>query len=159
MADNIQVTVSAGSAQGKSTVAQMIFDVMQMVDLNVTLLDDNGIGIVDERPGVISESIDRRITSLAERGTSISVRTLQQNRRPAQDYHVSSLVDDIRHKDNEIAELRARKFARFNNEDCWLYQGDGEDHLESLTCPVVISAADLQQLLQDSAQWRQVVST
>lgn len=39
----------------------------------------------------------------------------------------------------EILELKAKKFARFNNDECWIYQGDGDDHLESLVCPVVIA--------------------
>lgn len=43
----------------------------------------------------------------------------------------------------ENAQLRALRFARFNNEECWIYQGDGEDHLESLVCPVVIAASTL----------------
>ncbi len=43
----------------------------------------------------------------------------------------------------EVAELKNKKFVRFNNEECWIYQGDGDDHLESLVCPVVISADKL----------------
>lgn len=31
----------------------------------------------------------------------------------------------------------------------WAWQGDGTDHLESLTCPVLIAAADLRRLLSD----------
>lgn len=42
--------------------------------------------------------------------------------------------------------LRTERFRRFNNDECWIYQGDGEDHLESLTCPVVISAEKLIEL-------------
>lgn len=63
---------------------------------------------------------------------------------------VEGLVAEIRHKDAEIADLRQRKFARFNNEDCWMYQGDGDDNLESLVCPVVISAYDLLQLINNA---------
>lgn len=29
----------------------------------------------------------------------------------------------------------------------WLWQGDGEDHLESLTCPVLIPAAELKYMV------------
>lgn len=47
-------------------------------------------------------------------------------------------VEDIRFKSKEIEELRRIRMARFNNEDCWIFQGDGEDHLESLSCPVVV---------------------
>lgn len=33
------------------------------------------------------------------------------------------------------------------SEGGWIWQGDGTDHLESLTCPVVIAAADLRDIL------------
>ena len=36
------------------------------------------------------------------------------------------------------------------NGDVWTWQGDSEDHLESLTCPVLIGAADLRELLAGS---------
>jgi hypothetical protein len=42
--------------------------------------------------------------------------------------------------------LRTERFRNFNNDECWVYQGDGEDHLESLVCPVVISAQKLIEL-------------
>lgn len=55
----------------------------------------------------------------------------------------------IESQNKNLEELRTRKFARFNNEECWIYQGDGNDHLESLICPVVISA---QRLLEADAE-------
>ena len=42
--------------------------------------------------------------------------------------------------------IKNHRFANFANEECWIYQGDGSDHLESLTCPVVISASKLIEL-------------
>ena len=39
----------------------------------------------------------------------------------------------------KIGRLTAEKFRRFNNEECWIYQRNGENHLGTLTCPVVIS--------------------
>lgn len=68
---------------------------------------------------------------------------------------VPALVAEIARKDAEIAELREKKFARFNGEDCWIFQGDGEDHLESLVCPVVISAHQLSSMFATKAEWRQ----
>ncbi len=35
-----------------------------------------------------------------------------------------------------------------NNQEYWAWQGDGEDHLESLTCPIVIQPEDLRKLLE-----------
>lgn len=60
---------------------------------------------------------------------------------------VSYLAEEIRHLKDEVTQLRAVKMARFNNEDCWIYQGDGEDHLESLSCPVVIYPNELKNIL------------
>ncbi len=46
-----------------------------------------------------------------------------------------------------VDEMRETQFRRFNNEECWIYQGDGEDYPESLICPVVISAEQLRTFL------------
>ena len=59
----------------------------------------------------------------------------------------SSYYNTILELQKSLAELKARKFANFNNEDCWIWMGDGNDHLESLTCPVVISPSDLMELI------------
>ena len=55
-------------------------------------------------------------------------------------------VEEIKLLKQQIDELLSKKFARFANDECWIYQGDGEDHLESLVCPVVISASQLLQI-------------
>ena len=34
----------------------------------------------------------------------------------------------------------------------WHWQGDGEDHLESLACPILIEASDLRGLLKSERQ-------
>lgn len=36
--------------------------------------------------------------------------------------------------------------------DVWTWQGDSEDHLESLTCPVLIGAGDLRELLASAKE-------
>lgn len=48
----------------------------------------------------------------------------------------------------ENSRLILEKFKRFNNEECWIFQDDDEDHLESLVCPVVISASKLSELIK-----------
>lgn len=48
----------------------------------------------------------------------------------------------------QIAELRDKTFARFNEEECWIFQDDGEDYPDSLVCPVVISAEQLRDFLE-----------
>lgn len=39
------------------------------------------------------------------------------------------------------------KFKRFNDQECWMWAGDGSDRLETLTCPVVITPADLMAII------------
>ncbi|WP_067097885.1 hypothetical protein [Marinomonas atlantica] len=63
---------------------------------------------------------------------------------------VELLASEVRSRDKELARLRSRQFFGFNNEECWLWMGDGTDHLESLVCPVVISPVDLMALIQKS---------
>lgn len=57
------------------------------------------------------------------------------------------ICDNLRRCEEELAAEKTKRFARFNEEECWLFQDDGEDHLESLVCPVVISPYKLQELL------------
>ena len=45
---------------------------------------------------------------------------------------------------NKLELLAHREKAKGNY---WCWQGDGEDHLESLTCPVLVSAAQVRELL------------
>ena len=52
-----------------------------------------------------------------------------------------------RRVEQERDELRILKFKKFNDEECWLYQGDGNDYLESLVCPVVISPEKLIDII------------
>lgn len=59
---------------------------------------------------------------------------------------IAGHIDHIKNLESEVEQLRAVKFKRFNNEDCWIYQGDGEDHLESLVCPVVVSPQKMIEL-------------
>jgi hypothetical protein len=64
----------------------------------------------------------------------------------ASQQRVAGQCDHIKNLESEVEQLRAIKFKRFNNEDCWIYQGDGEDHLESLVCPVVVSPQKMIEL-------------
>ena len=51
----------------------------------------------------------------------------------------NALVDENAWLIEKIGQLTDEKFRRFNNEECWIYQRSGENHLGTLTCPVVIS--------------------
>lgn len=56
--------------------------------------------------------------------------------------------------DEHIAKIKEKlqrnRFATFNTQECWIYQGNGPDHLESLVCPVVISADELPKVIATS---------
>jgi hypothetical protein len=59
---------------------------------------------------------------------------------------MEAMARELGRANEEIIKLRMQKFAYFNEEECWIYQGDGTDELESLVCPVLISAKDLIEL-------------
>lgn len=48
----------------------------------------------------------------------------------------------------ENARLKRRNFVKFREDECWVWHGDGSDNLESLVCPVVISAEDLKDIIE-----------
>ena len=50
--------------------------------------------------------------------------------------------------------LNVKQFKAFNGEECWIWQGDGSDHLESLCCPVVIHPIDLREIINANAAYR-----
>lgn len=51
--------------------------------------------------------------------------------------------------DNERSKVKA--LFRERNGEVWYWQGDSEDHLESLTCPVLIEAHDLRKIVSQSS--------
>lgn len=68
------------------------------------------------------------------------------------------LVEEVRLKDAEIDRLaeRVRNLQAYRDGESgngvWHWQGDGEDYLESLTCPIVIRAQDLRRLVASEQQ-------
>lgn len=61
-----------------------------------------------------------------------------------------AMAEENKRLATENTELRTRRFVRFNQEECWIYDITGENHLESLVCPVVISAVELSRILLHS---------
>lgn len=59
----------------------------------------------------------------------------------------SALIDHIKELQTEVLRLKDIKLVHFNNDECWLWEGDGYDFPESLVCPVVMSADTLRALL------------
>lgn len=62
---------------------------------------------------------------------------------------LEEMVKELRSAESRNQALQAKTFARFNNEDCWIYLGDDTDDLDSLVCPVVISAKRLSDILAE----------
>lgn len=71
----VTITVSGTAMAGKSAVAELIRQAMKQHGLSVELIDDNGIGVVDEAPGVIEQTLEARLTRLRALNTPISVHT------------------------------------------------------------------------------------
>jgi len=63
---------------------------------------------------------------------------------------IESLIDDLKRQDILLHKFTITKFSYFSDEECWIYDEDGENYLESLVCPVVIRAKTLIRLLGDS---------
>jgi hypothetical protein len=64
-------------------------------------------------------------------------------------FKFDTLVEHSKRQERDIALLRAElnQICLYENSTVWHWQHDGEDFLESLTCPVVIPAAQLRELL------------
>ena len=69
---------------------------------------------------------------------------------------IQDLSNELTRQIAETDDLRERKFLDLNGEKCWLYQGDGDDNLESLVCPVVIHAHDLLALTRQDERVREL---
>ena len=81
---NITVQVGGPPAAGKSVVGLLIAQILRIAGLKTELVDDNGLGFVDEEPGTIASSIQDRLDSIRKQGTEVKVRTIVTRRRPVQ---------------------------------------------------------------------------
>ena len=89
------------------------------------------------------------VTSLtAKDGPTFTLEPLPESNK------VADLSAEILSLKEKIKQLEAQKFAKFNDDECWIYQGH-DDHLESLVCPVVIGAADLNDILAQNASLKE----
>lgn len=66
------------------------------------------------------------------------------------------LYDKNNELEEQLSELKKNQFKTFNDEECWIWQGDGSDNLDTLVCPVVISPRDLSELIKDSLIFKKV---
>lgn len=80
MAKEILITVMAGAGDGKSTVAELIHQALKNVGLSVELVDDNGVGVVDELPGLIASELELRAEAIRQREHKVTILTRQARR-------------------------------------------------------------------------------
>ncbi len=66
----------------------------------------------------------------------------------------AEICEENRRLEAAFSELQAKMFVRLNNQECWLYQGDGEDNLHSLVCPVVIDPTELMHIIELAEQYK-----
>lgn len=72
---SVVVTVSGRYGSGKSAVALIIEKALKEHGINASLIDDNGVGIVDEAPGVVESTLPARLTSLTKDNLTVVVQT------------------------------------------------------------------------------------
>lgn len=79
----IEIQIKGVAGQGKTTLAFAINNALRDLGLNVSLVDDNGVGSIDEHPGLIHSTLPSRIQALKEKQTPIKVQTIHQPRHQA----------------------------------------------------------------------------
>jgi hypothetical protein len=60
------------------------------------------------------------------------------------------IIEENKRLAAENTQLRVDRFKRFNGDECWIYDEHGENHLESLVCPVVIKADVLRNIISNN---------
>jgi hypothetical protein len=62
---------------------------------------------------------------------------------------ITRLRAEVSRLQSEVARKDCRVISkRIDGGEAWIWQGDGEDHLESLTCPVVIRPEQLLAMVE-----------
>ena len=77
----LKISISGTSASGKSALAEKIAQVLRAADITVDVIDDNGIGVIEEHPGIIAGSLNERLHTIAIKETSVTIRTYLDKRQ------------------------------------------------------------------------------
>lgn len=90
---------------------------------------------------------------------STTIRPAQNNSNSSEEgrsvpaYKFDRLADHAKAQDTKIARLQAElnlyRLYQSDEPSIWVWQGDGEDHPESLGCPVLIKPADLNAIINN----------
>jgi len=73
----INITVTGTTASGKTAIAEYIRQKLEEVGISVNLLDDNGVGIIEQTPEEVTETLNQRLASINSHNTVVSIRTAQ----------------------------------------------------------------------------------
>lgn len=68
------------------------------------------------------------------------------------------IIEEAERESRDNRRLRIDRFKRFNEEDCWIYGGDGHDNLETLICPVVLQPQQLLEILQERDELKECLN-
>lgn len=73
----LNIVVAGTAAAGKTTIAEYIRQKLEEIGISVDLLDDNGSGIIEQSPEEVTESLNRRLASMASNKPAVRIRTAQ----------------------------------------------------------------------------------
>lgn len=119
MAKEVSVTVTGITAAGKSAVAEYIRQKLLEIGISASLNDDNGIGIVDEPLGAISNTLTERMDSLRLSKLAVGIRTnLAQRSSHTPSPELAAHLEEIRKLRHNIEVL---------TNALWKSCGDDED--------------------------------
>lgn len=120
-----------------------VFNSLHVWSIPITNIEDV---FIRNNPRSLSDI--RRIVELEKYNLGLATESHElQQKLEAAEQALKSAEDRVDAYKLHVDEMRETQFRRFNNEECWIYQGDGEDYPESLICPVVISAEQLRTFL------------
>ncbi len=73
---DLLITISGPIKSGKSGLAFAIQNLLEKQGIKVELIDDNGVGIVDELPDLMKRTFGQRAMSISNRGAMVHVQTI-----------------------------------------------------------------------------------
>ena len=94
----------------------------------------------------MNQTVKDLIKELLERDES-ELLTKAARQLERQEVRIDTLERCLENSYDKLREVRVEKFKRFNEDEYWIFQDDGEDYIDSLMCPVVMSASKLRELI------------
>ena len=73
----IKIIVASRAGEGKTAISTLIANTLRDNGIKVELIDDNGVGIVDEPGGITNERMIACITAIGTKRVPVEVRTTQ----------------------------------------------------------------------------------